>query len=190
VDPDRDPAALDGVGASLLARRVVVLGGELDDARATDLAATLLTLDATGDEPITLRLSGCRGALHPSLTVLDVLEVLGVEVHGAALGTIEGGPVGVLAACTVRQVAPHAVLRLREPDVEVAGTATELERLLAANAATRRAFLDALARRTRRPTADVEAEWDRGAYLDAPDAVTLGYADAIAGASRAAGGDR
>jgi ATP-dependent Clp protease protease subunit len=138
-----------------------------------------MTLDATGDARIELRLSSCRGPLDTALSLLDVLDVLGVPVHGSALGSVEGGPVGVLAACAQRRIAPHAVLRLREPDVEVAGTASDLERALAAQGAQRSGFLAAVADHVGRPYAEVEAEWARGAVLEAADAVTLGYADAL-----------
>jgi len=170
---------LDDVASVLLARRVVLLSGELDAARASEVAATLLTLDATGDGRIELRLHACRGPLDVALSLIDVLDVLGVPVHAAALGTIEGGPVGVLAVCERRELARHAVLRLREPDVEVAGTAIDLERALAAQAAQRAGFLAVLARRVGRPVAEVDEEWRRGAYLEAADAVALGYADAV-----------
>jgi ATP-dependent Clp protease protease subunit len=169
---------VDDVSSALLERRVVLASGEVDAERASVLAATLLTLDATGDRRIELRLSSCRGPLDAALALIDVLDVLGVPVHAWALGTLEGGPVGVFASCEQRRIAAHGVLRLREPDVEVAGTASDLERALAAQGAQRRGFLAAVARRVGRPYAEVEAEWERGAFLEADDAVSLGYADA------------
>jgi ATP-dependent Clp protease protease subunit len=167
------------LGAVLLERRVVLVSGEVDAARCSALAATLMTLDATGDARIELRLSSCRGPLDTALALLDVLDVLGVPVHGSALGSVEGGPVGVLATCTQRRIAPHAVLRLRVPDVEVSGTAADLERALAAQGAQRSGFLAVVADRVGRPYAEVEAEWARAAVLEAADAVSLGYADAL-----------
>jgi len=194
VSPDAadgsPPRRVADVPSVLLERRVVLVSGEVDAARASELGATLMTLDATGDGRVELRLSSCRGPLDAALALIDVLEVLGVPVHATALGTIEGGPVGVFAACEVRRLAPHGVLRLREPDVEVAGTASDLERALAAQGAQRAGFLAHLAHRVGRPLSEVEAEWDRGAYLEAGDAVALGYADALLGApARRAGPD-
>jgi ATP-dependent Clp protease, protease subunit len=181
------PRRIDDVTSVLLTRRVILVSGDVDAARASELGATLMTLDATGDGRIELRLSSCRGHLDAALALIDVVQVLGVPVHGSALGTIEGGPVGLLAACAYRWIAPHAVLRLREPDVEMAGTASDLERALAAQAAQRSGFLAAIARCVGRPLDEVEAEWDRGASLEAVDAVALGYADALFEATRRAG---
>jgi ATP-dependent Clp protease, protease subunit len=173
------PQGVDAVRSALLERRVVLLSGELDAAAASELAATLLTLDATGDSRIELRMSSSHGPIDAALSVVDVLDVLGVPVHAVALGSIEGGPVGVLASCGPRRVARHAVLRLREPDLEVAGTAKDLVRALAAQAAQRTGFLEHLAVRVGRPFAELDAEWSHGAVLEAPDAVTLGYADEV-----------
>jgi ATP-dependent Clp protease protease subunit len=164
---------------ALYDQRVVTVTGEVDGARASDLAATLLTLDATGDERVELRLSGCRGPIDAALSLVDVLDVLGVPAHAVALGTLEGGPVGVLAAAARRVVAPHATLRLRAPDVAVAGSARDVERALAAEAQQLCRFYELLAARTGRPFAEVEAEWSRAPYVEADDAVTLGYADAV-----------
>lgn len=187
--PRLSARGVDDVRSALLERRVVLVSGELDAVAASELAATLLTLDATGDTRIELRMSSCHGPLDAALSVIDVIEVLGVPVHAVALGTIEGGPVGLLAACGPRRIAPHATLALREPDVEVAGTASDLERALAAQGARRTGFLEHLAHRVGRPLAELDAEWSRAAILEAHDAVTLGYADEVlsAGARRGLG---
>jgi ATP-dependent Clp protease, protease subunit len=165
--------------AALLERRIVLVSGELDALIASELGATLLTLDATGDTRIELRMSSSTGALDAALSIVDVIDVLGVPVHATALGTIEGGPVGVLASCGPRRIARHAVLRLREPDLLVAGTATELERALAARMTQRAGFLEQLAHRVGRPFAEVEAEWSHQSILEARDAVALGYVDEV-----------
>jgi ATP-dependent Clp protease, protease subunit len=191
VDADDAPrvvaSGVDDVRSALLERRVVLVSGELDTMTASELAATLLTLDATGDTHIELRMSSTAGPLDASLSVIDVIDVLGVPLHATALGTIEGGPVGVFASCGPRRIAPHAMLRLREPDVQVAGTASDLQRALAAQAAQRTGFLEHLASCVGRPFAELDAEWWNGAILEARDAVTLGYADDVltSGARRA-----
>ena len=171
------------IPAALLERRVLVMTGELDLERASQLAAALLTLDATGDEHVDLRLHSCHGSIDAALSLIDVVDVLGVPVHGIALGTVEGGPVGVFAATEHRRIAAHATLRLRAPDLTVEGPAREIEGRLAAHLSRREQFLSVLARRCGRPFAELDAEWDRGAALEAMDAVSLGYADGILGAT-------
>jgi len=169
------------VRSKLLERRVAMASGMLDDLEVSDLSATLMTLDATGDEHIELRLNACQGAIEAGLTLVDVIDVLGVPVWTTALGVVSGGPVAVLAAGARRLMARHARLHLREPDDSVSGRAMDIERAVAHQAARRAAFYRRLAAFTGRTPAEIEAEWAVGRYLDAEDAISLGYADDVAG---------
>lgn len=171
----------DAVLGALLARRVVLVRGTLDDAKASEVAATLMTMDATGDDHIELRIGPAEGSVEAALAVTDVVEVLGVPVHTVGLGVLGGGAVALLASGSRRVLTRHARLHLREPDGSVAGSASEIERAVAEQAARRALFHELLARCTGRPTADIDLEWAAGRFLGAEDAVTLGYADAVAG---------
>jgi len=165
--------------SSLFARRIVLVHGELTGERASELAAALLTLDALGDEHVELRLQAPTASWEAAGVVIDVIYVLGVPVHTVALGVVGGGAVGVLAAGVHRVVSPHARLHLRDPDTSASGRPDELARSVHEQLARRADFHRLLAARTGRPVADIDAEWERGGYLDAPSAIALGYADAL-----------
>lgn len=169
----------DDVRRQLLARRVVLVHGPLDDAAAAETAATLMTLDASGDDRVVLRLIGADTSIDLGLMLMDVIAVLGVPVDVTAGGTITGGAVGVLAAGRHRTLAPHARLHLREPDGTVAGRAIEIERSLAAQAAQRDRFHARVAQFTGRQMAVVEEDWRASRFLEPSDAVVLGYADEV-----------
>jgi ATP-dependent Clp protease protease subunit len=110
----------------LLQRRIVMASGMLDGEAATRLCAQLLTLDAEGDEPIRLELQGLSAELPAALTVMGVLDVVGVAVHAHAGGRVSGPALGVLAACSDRRAYPHAVFAMSEPQTVFDGNATEL----------------------------------------------------------------
>jgi ATP-dependent Clp protease protease subunit len=170
---------VDDVAARLLDRRIVLLSGDVDAARATAAAAELLTLDAIGDGHVELRLGSCTGSIEAALALIDVMAVLGVPVHTTALGSVEGGPIGVLVAGSRRGITPHGRLRLREPDAVVAGSARDLERTLAERSSVRAAFLQHVSSRVGRPVSDVVDEWELTSTLEAIDAVALGYVDEV-----------
>jgi ATP-dependent Clp protease protease subunit len=174
------PAFEDQVLASLLGRRIVVVHGDLDGDRASETAATLMTLDALGDEHIELRLHAPGGTLEAAMVLIDVIDVLGVPVHTTALGVVGGGAVGVLAAGARRVIAPHARLHLRQPDITTSGRSADLQRSIAEHTSRRDEFYRFLAARTGRPVADIEEQWAHGVFLDADGAVGSGYVDAIA----------
>lgn len=181
VDSDarRGGVLSDDVRRTLLARRVVLVHGRIDDALAAETSATLMMLDATGDERIVLRLTGADASIEQGLVLMDVIAVLGVPVDVVAAGTISGGAVGVLVSGRHRTLAAHATLHLREPDGAVAGRAVDIERSLAVAVAQRDRFLWRIAECTGRHREIVEETWRAARYLEPVDAVALGYADDV-----------
>ena len=124
LDPDADWKSK--LYERLLAQRIVLASGILDDEAAGRLSAQLLTLDAEGDLPIRLELQNLRAELPAALTVMGILEVLHVPVHGCVSGQITGPALGVLASCTRRTGYPNASFVLSEPRLEFGGTVTAL----------------------------------------------------------------
>jgi ATP-dependent Clp protease, protease subunit len=169
----------DQVMSSLFARRIVVVHGELTGDRASETAAALLTLDALGDEHVELRLQAPTASWEAAGVLIDVIDVLGVPVHTVALGLVGGGVVGVLAAGSHRAISPHARLHLRHPDTSASGRPGDISRTIEAQTSLQAEFQRFLAERTGRPVLEIEEEWGRGGYLDAPSAIALGYADAL-----------
>jgi ATP-dependent Clp protease, protease subunit len=108
----------------LLKKRIVLASGLLDDEAAARLSAQLLTLDAEGDQPIRLELQNLRADLGAALTIMGILDVLRVPVHGCVSGEISGPALGVLASSTRRTGYPNAVFTLAEPRLEFGGTVT------------------------------------------------------------------
>ena len=117
-----EPREGQGIYDRLLGQRIVMAHGQLDDEAATRLCAQLLTLDAEGDEPIRFELQNLGAGLSAALTVMGVLDVVGVPVQARAAGQISGPALGVLAACGQRCAYPNAVFVLSEPTIEFDGT--------------------------------------------------------------------
>ena len=92
-------APLRDLARRLLAQRVVLLHGPLDDLTVTRVSAELMTLDAEGDDAVTLRVDCGEAALAPALTLMDVIELMGVPVRALCLGQVGAGAVGVVAVC-------------------------------------------------------------------------------------------
>jgi ATP-dependent Clp protease, protease subunit len=108
----------------LLKKRIVLASGLLDDEAAARLSAQLLTLDAEGDKPIRVELQNLRADLGAALTVMGILDVLRVPVHGCVSGEISGPALGVLASCAQRTGYPNATFTLAEPRLGFGGTVT------------------------------------------------------------------
>lgn len=134
------PEPRGGVYERLFEQRIVMAHGHLGDELATSLSAQLLTLDAEGDGPIRFELQNLTADLTAALTVMGVLDVVGVPVRAQVAGQISGAALGVLAACEERRAYPNAVFALCEPTVEFDGTMTAI----AAREEQTRTMLDSL----------------------------------------------
>jgi ATP-dependent Clp protease, protease subunit len=110
----------------LMAKRIVLASGFLDDDAAARLSAQLLTLDAEQKTPIRLELQNLRAELSAVLTVMGILDVLRVPVHACVSGEIAGPALGVLASCPRRSGYPNASFVLAEPKLHFGGTVTAL----------------------------------------------------------------
>jgi ATP-dependent Clp protease protease subunit len=166
--------------ARLFERRVVFLSGNLDESLASRVAAELMTLDGTGDEPVNLQIDCGGGTLEAAFVVMDVIDLLGVPVHATCAGRAEGPPVGVLAVASRRIAAPHARFRLTEPQSSFHGTASELTTWVGYHQRQLDRFYDRLSAATGRPARDIAADSRDGRYLDAEEARRAGLVDEIA----------
>ena len=110
----------------LLAKRIVLASGMLDDEAAARISAQLLTLDAEQEKPIRLELQNLRAELSATVTVMGILDVLRVPVHACVSGEITGPALGVLASCPRRSGYPNATFVLTEPRLHFGGTVTSI----------------------------------------------------------------
>jgi ATP-dependent Clp protease protease subunit len=165
----------------LFDRRVVQLGGYLDDGTATEIGAALMTLDATGDGPVTLRIDCPGGSLDGALALVDVIHLLGVPVDGWCTGQVVGPPVGVFGACRLRTIAPHGRLALTEPDLDAWGDATRIGLVAEAHGRRWRSWCEEVARCCGRQPEALAEDARRGRFLNGAEAVAYGLADQVAG---------
>jgi ATP-dependent Clp protease protease subunit len=163
----------------LLAQRVVLLHGPLDEGSVTRVAAELMTLDAEGDEPVTLRVDCGEAALGPSLTLMDVIELMGVPVRALCLGQVGAGAIGVVAVCAHRAAMPSTRFSLCEPTTQLEAHVRNVAQWAAVRADERTRFCARVGAAAGRPPAGVEEDIGRGRFLGAADAVDYGIIDEV-----------
>ena len=166
--------------AELLDRRTVLLTGELDQDRATSVAAELMLLDGSGDEPVDLRIDCTGGSLDAALMLVDVVDLLGVPVHARCTGRVHGAAAFLFVVAPKRIMTPHAQLRLEEPSVAFAGPASDVVAAAAQHRARVEDLFARVAAATGRSLDDVRDDVEHRRTFDADDAVASGYADEVA----------
>jgi ATP-dependent Clp protease protease subunit len=168
----------DRLAERLLDRRIVALAGDLDADTVNRTVASLALLDAGGNEPVQIRLSGVTADLAAVLTLVDAIDLVDAPVHATALGTLSGPAVALLAVADHRVVGEHALLRLSEPRTPRHPSGRDLEAAAQQHARDLRRLQDRLAEACRRPVEEIAADMRQGRLLDAAAARAYGLADA------------
>ncbi|MHB8246606.1 MAG: ATP-dependent Clp protease proteolytic subunit [Acidimicrobiales bacterium] len=169
----------DWLDGYLFDRRIMVLRGALDDLTATRVATELMTLDATGDEAVTLQIDSSGGPLTAAFTLVDVIEALGVPVNVLCMGRVEGSAVAVAAAGTNRLALPHTRFRLSDPDTSFEARASEAQQIARSELAAIERYHECIARFTGRLVVEVERWCRQGRFLGAEEAKEIGLVDEI-----------
>jgi ATP-dependent Clp protease, protease subunit len=165
----------------LVERRLLALAGELDRDAANRVVAELALLDASGDQAVTLRLSGVSADLDTALTVVDALDLMGVAVHATSLGTISGAAVAILAVADQRTAGPHSTVHLCEPRSRPSPAVGDLEAQAEHHRRQLRLLQERVAAACHRPVDAVIADMRAGRILTAQEARAYGLIDSCAG---------
>ncbi len=165
----------------LFEQRVVFLWGPLDDPAAGRLAAELMTLDATGDDPVQLHVDSPGGTLEAAFCLIDVIDLLGVELTATCVGQAVGPVIGPLAVAHHRRATGHARFRLSEPVLTTTGRAGELASWAESQRRQLRRFCERVGEAVGKPPDTVAGDLSRGRFLDAREALEYGLVDEICG---------
>jgi len=169
--------------ARLLDQRIVLVHGPLEPERTTELAAALLTLDAEGSDPVSVRLDSPGGDLGAALMLADTIDLMRAPVQLTCVGEVAGAAVAIVTAAYRRHATPNARFHLVEPraaPAETRGSANQI----AAFAAQQEAMLQQLCARIATVTSHDavgirEQLRSPGRVLSAQEAVEYGLVEGI-----------
>ncbi|HEX3425488.1 MAG TPA: ATP-dependent Clp protease proteolytic subunit [Acidimicrobiales bacterium] len=182
--PVESPNPMEGVLAQLLERRMVLVAGRLDTQAMTDAAAQLMLLDATGDEPIELRLLSEDGDLDPALALADTIDLLGVPLTVIATGVVGGVALAPYCAADRRLAHPRARFVFRDPQLCVDGRVESFANAVAGFQQQLGDFHSRLAAACGQPVARVAEDMVAGLVLTAEQALDYGLVQELATSQR------
>jgi ATP-dependent Clp protease protease subunit len=166
----------------LFDRRIVMVRGQLTSEEATGIAAALLTLDASGPEPVQLHLASPGGELGAALSVIDVIDSMAAPVHAVVTSQAGGAVVALLAAAERRAAYRHARFKLNEPrSAGVTGTADEVARAAGQHLRELEEITLRLVEVTKQSRSKIEDDMSAGRTLTAEEALDYGLIDEIIG---------
>lgn len=164
----------------LFGRRMVFLRGPIEPEMAARAVATLLALDASGTDPISLHMSAEQGMLAAVWTLVDAIDALRAPVHATAVGEVSAAALGVFCAAAQRSAFAHARFRLAEPKVSSpGGTADQVVAEAGRYLRDLEDLILRIAAATGQPRSRVEDDLQSGRMLSAEDAVEYGLISSI-----------
>lgn len=180
---DRTPRLFDHQARqALLARRVLVLDGPLDDDNGTLIATQLIAL--AQDDPhadIALWIHSPGGSVPSMLAIRDLMRLVPCDVSTLALGIAYSAGQFLLSAGTAgkRRVLPRSRVLMHQGSSGIAGTAVDVE--LQANDLrhTRDTVLGLIAEDTGQPIERIFEDSLHDRWYTSQEALEYGFVDAI-----------
>jgi ATP-dependent Clp protease protease subunit len=175
-----DPGVAPWLEERMFSQRIVLLQGPVVAQAANGVAATLLTLDALGTEPVRLHLNAPQGELSAVFAIVDAIDVMRAPVHATVMGELGGAAIGVYAAAHRRLAYPHARFHLAEPQAGgVNGTADEVAAVARRYLWTLEDLVVRVAQVTGQRRSRVEDDFSTGRIMGAEEAREYGLVDEI-----------
>ncbi len=180
-------AAMD-VFSRLMMDRIIFLGVPIDDDVANIIQAQLLYLASVDPKAgISLYINTPGGSVSAGLGIYDTMQLIEPEVSTICTGM--AASMGAVLLCAgasgKRSVLPHSRVLIHQPLGGASGQASDI--LIAAREieSTRRELYNILSNHTGQSYEKIASDADRDFWMNAPEAVEYGMADAILSKKRA-----
>src|SRR5205085_3626484 len=177
---------LEGAGAGLAGRlldaRIVVVGGEIDDALANTVCSQLLVLDAlVPGEVIALYINSPGGSVDAGFAIYDTMRSLDSDVVTVAMGLAASMGQFLLVAGTAgkRHALRHSQILMHQPLGQMSGVASDIVVHADHVAYLRRLMAERIAFHTGQPEERIVADFDRDRWFTAEEALEYGMIDAV-----------
>ena len=188
VETDRAVAELESYrrreaeAAAEDARRTYTFWGRVDEANVQACMSTLATWSSRAPgAPLTVVFNSPGGLVHDGLALFDYLRQLRADGHHlttVAIGRVASMGAVLLQAGDHRVVGANAFLMLHEVSAGSSGRVSEMEESVDVSKRLQKRLLAILAERSTLTVASIARRWTRRDWwLDADDAVGLGFAD-------------
>ncbi|MGW1840380.1 ATP-dependent Clp protease proteolytic subunit [Streptomyces sp. NPDC002067] len=173
----------DHLATQLLARRVVVLGSEVDDVSANRVCAQLLLLSA--DDPrsdICLYINSPGGSVSAGLAIYDTMTLIPNDVATLAMGFAAsmGQFLLTVGAPGKRFALPHARIMMHQPSAGIGGTAADIAIQAENLQFTKDTIGRITAAHTGRSEETIARDSDRDRWFTAEQAREYGMVDQVA----------
>ncbi|BAJ32717.1 MULTISPECIES: ATP-dependent Clp protease proteolytic subunit [Kitasatospora] len=172
----------DHLAALLLARRIVLLGTQVDDVSANRVCAQLLLLSAEDPRTdISLYINSPGGSVTAGLAIYDTMRLIPNDVSTLAMGFAAsmGQFLLTVGAPGKRFALPNARIMMHQPSAGIGGTASDIEIQAENLEYTKRAIERITAAHTGQSEETIARDGDRDRWFTAEQAREYGMVDRV-----------
>jgi len=166
----------------LLDSRIVVVGGQIDDALANTVCTQLLVLDALDPgKDISLYINSPGGSVDAGFAIYDTMRSLDSAVVTVAMGLAASMGQFLLVGGTPgkRFALRHSQILMHQPLGQMSGVASDIVVHADHIAGLRRLMAERIAYHTGQGVERVVADFDRDRWFTAEEALEYGMVDAV-----------
>ncbi|GAA2096354.1 ATP-dependent Clp protease proteolytic subunit [Kitasatospora saccharophila] len=182
-DGDTPPSPFDDhLAALLLARRIVLLGTQVDDVSANRVCAQLLLLSAEDPRTdISLYINSPGGSVTAGLAIYDTMRLIPNDVSTLAMGFAAsmGQFLLTVGAAGKRFALPNARIMMHQPSAGIGGTASDIEIQAENLEYTKLAIERITAEHTGQSRETIARDGDRDRWFTAEQAREYGMVDRV-----------
>jgi len=167
------------VYSKLIKDRMMFIIGEIDDAMAADVIATLLYLNTVSNQPIEMYINSVGGSVSAGLAIYDTMRYISAPVKTICIGMASSMAAILLAAGSQRIALPNSEIMIHQPMGGTQGPASDVL-IHAKHMSDIKARLNAIiSQLTGQPLEKVAVDTDRDFFMTPEEAKAYGLIDVV-----------
>ncbi len=181
VEREMDGERSYDIFSRLLKERIVFISGEINDALANNVIASLLYLDSISHEDISIYINSPGGSVSSGLAIYDTMQFIASDVSTICVGMAASMGAFLLSsgAKGKRYALPNSDIMIHQPIGGAEGQASDIKIVADRIILLRKRLNKILSKNSSQPLRKIEKDTERDCYLDAKEALDYGLIDKV-----------
>lgn len=181
VEREMDGERSYDIFSRLLKERIVFISGEINDALANNVIASLLYLDSISHEDISIYINSPGGSVSSGLAIYDTMQFIASDVSTICVGMAASMGAFLLSsgAKGKRYALPNSDIMIHQPLGGAEGQASDIKIVADRIILLRKRLNKILSKNSSQPLRKIEKDTERDCYLDAKEAFDYGLIDKV-----------
>ena len=165
----------------LLKDRIIILSGEIDDAKANTVVAELLYLDSLNNDDISIYINSPGGSVTAGMAIYDTMNFVKSDVCTICVGMAASMAAFLLSSGTngKRKALPNSEVMIHQPLGGAQGQATEIKIAAERILKLREKLNVLLSKNTGQDLKVIERDTERDYFLSSKEALDYGLVDEV-----------